>query len=91
MNKVVYKVQLPEPGQVKEYSLTYGFVSRYVAIQKGKPMLWFEVVIGEQQHSKIEVICVGTGWPIDTNYWHLGTILTESGFVWHFYAKYINE
>lgn len=91
MTKIVYKVELPEPGQPKQYAMTYGFIIRLVALQNHKPMLWFEVTVEEQSRTKIEVIGVGTGWPVDTEFWYLGTIITESGLVWHYYAKFINE
>lgn len=91
MNKVVHKIQLPEPGQPKEYILTYGFVTRHVSLQHGQPMLWFEVVVEEQRKVEIKVRCIGTGWPLDTDYWYIGTVVAKSGFVWHYYAKYINE
>lgn len=91
MSKIVYKIELPEPGEVKVYSLTYAFITKHVALQNHKPMWWFEVVVDEQRSSEVEVTCIGTGWPISTDYWHIGTIVTESGFVWHFYAKYIND
>jgi len=92
MSRVLHRVQLPEPGTAKEYILTYGFVTRHVGYQKSQPMLWFEAVVEEQRCSKIEVICVGTGWPIQDNYWYVGTLpeLTKP-FVWHYYAKYIND
>ena len=54
--------------------------------------MWFEVNPEETRQVEVEFICVGTGWNIDdVRFSHIGTIVTEDGFVWHYYAKFIDD
>lgn len=92
MATVVYKLPLPEPNKYSRYHLRRGFLSLHVANQYNQPTLWFQVEQDETVTLEVQFICVGTGWPLPSNdYWHVGTLVTETGFVWHYYAKYVNE
>ena len=91
MSKVVYKHPLPNPGDSSRYYLRLGFQSVHVGLQEGMPTHWFEINPNQRALSEIEFICVGTGWTIENDtFWHLGTIIKDE-FVWHYYARFIND
>ena len=90
MNKVVYKLQLPEPGQIFDARLSRVVGFLHVGLQMGKPCLWFEVDPETKETVEYMITCVGTGWAFEgERCFHIGTIVTDSGFVWHYYAHIV--
>lgn len=92
MNKIVYKLPLPRPGENFRYSLRHGFIKVHVGLQNNDAYMWFEVNPEETRQVEVQFMCVGTGWNIDdVRFSHIGTIVAGDGLVWHYYAKFIDD
>ena len=88
MNKVVYKVQLPCPGALLEVDLRIGATFLHVGLQNTHAFLWFDVDPEIKETRTYEFTCVGTGWAFENkNHGHIGTVVDEANYVWHYYYR----
>ena len=90
MSRTIWKLTLPDPGDLHHAPLPAGARVVHAAIQRGAYVAWVEVdpdapVIDTTVH------VVGTGWPIpedmygaDVRLEHRATLIA-SPFVWHVY------
>lgn len=91
MSKVVYKIDLPKPGDSIHVYFRTSFKPLHVGLQNDIARLWFEVDPTEKDGEPVELICIGTGWTVDTpDIQYMGTII-DGAFTWHYYFRYFNE
>lgn len=87
--RTIWKIVLPDPGDINWKTLPLGAQVRHVGIQDGAMCAWVEVE-SEAPPVDIAIHVTGTGWPVpvdsfygdDVYLEHRGTIQV-SGFVWH--------
>ena len=62
-----------------------------IQIQNGFPVLW-AMVNPESEKTTLNLIVYGTGWNIvhDTNKYYFVRTVQAQGFVWHYFAEFIN-
>lgn len=62
--------------------------------QVGWPTVWYEVS-DEEPHKQIEIVAIGTGWPMDNEVLkdmeYIGSVIDGGGYVWHYYADEYEE
>lgn len=71
-----WEIEVPAPRGSRAIS---------VALQDGRPTVWFEVDM-EQPEGRLRLYSVGTGFGPLPNGRFIGTII-EGEFVWHIYAE----
>ena len=84
----IFKDRLGINGEVTTIK---GQIKRILTVmsQVGWPTVWYEVS-DEEPHKQIEIVAVGTGWPMDDEALegmeYIGSVIDGGGFVWHYYA-----
>lgn len=90
MNKVVYKIHLPRPGTTLQVDIRTGATFLHVGLQNTNTFLWFDVDPENRETRTFEFSCVGTGWGFeDNNHIHLGTVINDAEYVWHYYYRIV--
>lgn len=89
--KSVYKYKLGREGRTVQYTDKFAEILHLGDQGLAGPQMW--ALIDEDVREKtIEIRCVGTGWPIlfeDEDYEYIGTVIENSGLVWHYYMREI--
>lgn len=92
--RIIWKVQLPDPGDLHYEALPGDWRVLAAADQGGVNVAWVEVDTGKPV-SERPVHVVGTGWPLPTDMYgddvrleHRATFITGP-FVWHVYEGVI--
>lgn len=101
MNRTIYKYGPMLPGTAVEILLPEGskvihFAKVYHGLSDNKSlMVWIERWTDENRQKKYsthEFLVVGTGWDIEPDMTHGGTIVDdELGFVWHLYHREVKS
>lgn len=89
----IFKDRLGINGEVATIK---GQIKRILTVmsQEGWPTVWYEVS-DEELHKQIEIVAVGTGWPMDNEILesmeYIGSVIDGGGYVWHYYADEYEE
>ena len=89
----IFKDRLGINGEVATIK---GQIKRILTVmsQEGWPTVWYEVS-DEGPRKQIEIVAVGTGWPVDNETLegmeYIGSVIDGGGYVWHYYANEYEE
>jgi len=84
-SNVIYKIQLSEPGYMKEIDMPDDAAVVHVGLDpQMEPCLWyrFNQTRGDETKKRVKLTLIGTGMPFPAEYATLGSIV-EGRFVWH--------
>lgn len=82
----VYKYPAPAPGMTGIVTLPQGAQILHVGIQDNHVYFWARVNPGNQ-HEDVEFTTLGTGWPVNPEAKHCGTVISPAGYVWHLFRS----
>ncbi|TJW14343.1 MAG: hypothetical protein E5W82_10215 [Mesorhizobium sp.] len=85
--RTIWKYPLPKPGKTLTHEIPRTWSIVHVGLQNGDAMLWADIVDTDGPLLLRKFLCFGTGFNIPRDVSHVGTVIDDGGFVWHFYLE----